>query len=233
MKKKLIISILLIIPFFSISQDISYGCSAGLNMAKWTGDANKFANDLSNEINLYDEFSEFSFSNKSRIGFVFGFFIDFKIKESFSIQPEIQYVQKGTKFSGNGSITMSNSTFRVKEVLVMQTDYIDLLVLAKFDLAKNNIKPYFIAGPGVSYLVSSKMKVKVTIENESDSDHEDYEGFKKVDANFNFGIGFDFAKTIRSDIRYQLGLSSIFKDEYSDGYEMKNRGLTFNLAVVF
>lgn len=237
MKSKIIISLLVLLPFFAISQEIHYGLSIGLNMAKYLGDANKFANDLSYEMNQNEGFSGFSFENKSRIGFIMGFFVDYQIRESLSIQTEIQYIQKGTNFSGNGSITIDdgwdNNTFYVKEDMILQTDYVDLTVLAKYFLGNDNVKPYLIAGPGISYLVSSRMKIKVEIDNESDSDSDKYEGYKNFDINFNIGAGFDFIEILRVDIRYQFGFIPVLKDEYDDDFKMRNGGFAINLTAIF
>ncbi|MCD4772302.1 MAG: PorT family protein [Bacteroidales bacterium] len=237
MKSKIIILLVVLIPFFVISQEIHYGLSVGFNMAKYLGDADKFANDLSNELNQIEDFSDFSFENKSRTGFGIGFFIDYQINKSLSIQPEIQYIQKGTNFSGDGIISVddgyNNYTFRVQEDMIMQIDYVDLNVLAKYLFGTENIKPYLIAGPGISYLVSSRMKVKVKIEDESDSESEKYDGFKNLDVNFNLGVGLDFAETLRADIRYQFGFIPVLKDEYDDGFKMQNGGFAINLVAIF
>lgn len=220
-----------------ISQDVKTGLSIGISSGRWLGDSDQFAKDLSNEMNKEDGFSGFLFNNKSRIGFSLGILVDCQVKKAFSIQPEIYFIQKGAKFSGSGNITVDDGwdsyTFAVEEDIIIQTDYIDLLVLAKYYLSKSSVKPYLLAGPGIGYLISSKMKVKVTIEDESDSQSEKYEGFKKIDANFSFGAGLDFVETIRLDIRYQFGLIPVLKDEHSDGYNLRNGVLAFNLIAVF
>lgn len=238
MKTKLIMLLLVLIPFISMGQEKKSGLFIGLNMAKWIGDADKFATDLSNGMNQNEGFSGFSFKNRSRVGFAIGFFIDYQIKESLSIQPEIQYIQKGTKFSGSGRITIDDGysciSYHIDADMIMRTDYLELLVLAKYNLSKRNVKPYIIAGPGVGYLIVSKMKVKVTVQgSDSDSDTEKYDGFQRVEASLAIGGGFDFSESIRFDIRYQFGLIPVLKDEYDDGFKMRNGGFAINLVAVF
>lgn len=237
MKKLIVVVSFLLIPFMLLCQDKKSGMSFGVNLGKWRGDADQFAKDLTNEINQEPGFSGFSFTNKPRVGFSMGFFIDYPIVNSFSIQPELNFIFKGTKLSSDGLVTIQDGyeqfTFEVTEDVIMQTNYLDLLVLAKYNLSKGKVKPYILAGPGVSYLVTSKMKIKVTVEDESETDSEKYEGFKNMDASINVGFGLELSKSLRIDARYQFGLVSIFQDQYSDGYNILNGGLAFNLVIAF
>jgi hypothetical protein len=229
------IILIVLLPFLIKGQEIKSGLSIGLNSAKWIGDADLFADEVADGMNMEEGFNGFSFDNKSRIGFSLGFIVDCPVIKAFSIQPELYFIQKGTKLKGDGYITVNdgwnNYTFNVEEDLIMQTNYIDLLVLPKYNLSEGKVKPYILAGPGVGYLVTSKMKVKVKIEDESDSDSEDYEGFKNFDFNFNFGFGFDFSGSIRLDARYQLGIISILDD--GSGYDLRNSGIAVNLVAIF
>jgi len=239
MKNILIIILAILIPAGLLAQEKKKksGMTMGVNLAKWNGDADLFAKDLSDAINMEPGFSSFSFSNESRVGFVLGFFIEYPVLNSFSIQPELSFIQKGTKFAGNGRYTYDDGwesyTFDVEEDMIMQTNYLDLLALAKYNLANGKVIPYLLLGPGISYMVTSKMKVKVTIDGESESDSQKYKNFNKVDANVNLGFGLEFYKKARLEVRYQFGLVPILQDEYSDGYIMRNSGLAFNFVIVF
>ena len=219
------------IPLLSISQEKQYGLTMGLNFGKWMGDDDDFAQGLSDEMNYQEGFSGFSFDSKSRTGFSMGFFYDFPVKKSLSIQPEISYSQKGAKFTGDGMFSYYGEYYNVKSDMVMRLDYLDVLVLAKYSLTnESDIKPYFVAGLGAGYLVSSKMKVKVSVDGESDSETTDIEDCQKMDAHLNFGVGIDFSKALRIDARYGLGLSSIFQDE---SYKLKNGVISVGLAACF
>lgn len=238
MKKiSILLLVCLYLPFFISGQEVKTGLSIGINSAKWVGDADQFANELGMTMNMIEGMSGFSFDNKFRIGFSIGLIVDYQVKKAFSIQPELYYIQKGAKLEGDGLITVDDGwdyyTYTVEENLTMQTDYVDLLLLAKYNLSEGNVKPYIIAGPGLGYMVTSKMKVKVNVDGDSDSDSEKYDDFKDFDAHLNFGFGLDFSSTIRLDARYQLGIISILNDDTTSGYDLRNGGIAVNLVAVF
>jgi hypothetical protein len=229
MKNIILIVLVALVPILSIGQGLKYGMSLGVSLNKWHGDADKFAADLAYEMNHISSASGFSFSNKSRAGISIGIFADVPIQKSFSIQPELCYVQKGTKFKGQGQML----GYTVEETLIMQTDYLDLAVLAKLKLGQGQYKPYLIAGPGVGYLVRSKMKVKVSVAGESESDSEKMEDFKKMDAKICVGGGFRVLDTVGLEVRYQFGLVPVLEDESSDAYSLKNGGFVLNMVFNF
>lgn len=230
--------LIFIIPGVLISQNVKYGLLMGVTSASWRGDTDQFAQDFSNEVNDEEGYEGFDFSNKSRIGFSLGFFVDCQVKNEFSIQPALNYTQKGTKLIGDGSVTVIDGfdkfTFQVEEDVTMRLNYLDLLVLAKYNLTKGKLKPYLVFGPGVSFLVASKMKDKVTIEGESDTNTLDYDDtFNKFDANLTVGGGIDFHKRVRLEVSYQWGFISVLEYDSNDGFELYNGVLAFNVMVVF
>ncbi len=235
MKSIFFLSLIVLFPLFAISQEIHYGLSSGLTMSRFFGESDKLVNSLSNELNDYEDISGFSFRNLSRIGFAMGFFIDYQIKNSFSIQPEMQYIQKGAKFVGSGWVATKIGNlyypFFVNEDIIIQSNYIEITVLAKYSLDIDNLKTFLFAGPGISYLASSKTKIIVEIEDESDSKSGNFKGFKKTDAGIIFGGGIALSKTNIIEIRYHLGLIPLFKNK--NEYKIQNSSFTFNLTYIF
>jgi hypothetical protein len=67
-----------------------------------------------------------------------------------------------------------------------------------------------------------------TVEGESDSNTEKVDGYQKMEAHLNFGGGIDFSESIRIDVRYALGLTSVVKDE-----DFKNGVVSLSLAACF
>jgi hypothetical protein len=226
----LLIGLLVIIPLFSICQEQNSGLYVGVNFGKWLGDDDIFAQSLADEMNYQDGFSGFSFDSKSRTGFSMGFFYDFPVAKSVSIQPEFSYSQKGARFSGDGSFFYYGDSYSVKSEVVMRLDYLDVVVLTKYSLPGNGVKPYFAAGLGVGYLLSAQMKVKATVDGESDSNSSKMDGYKKLDAHLNFGAGIDFSDLIRIDLRYALGLTPILEE---DILNLQNGAISLNFAVCF
>jgi len=228
MKKIIAILIIGFFPILLIGQQARYGAIFGLNIANWRGDADNFADDLADGLNQFPGVSGFSFSNKPRLGFSAGFAADIPLINSWKIQPEITYSQKGAVFSGSGIV----SGFDAEETINFRTDYIDLLLLAKYHFTKGKTKPYVLAGPGTGYLVASKMKVEASIDGEMESDESKIGGLRVFQTNLCMGGGIDLGGTIKFEIRYQFGLSPIFEDDFSDGYKLKNGHLSFNLLLL-
>jgi outer membrane immunogenic protein len=219
---------MLFIPLFAVCQEKQGGLSVGLNFGKWTGDDDVFAHSLASEMNMQEGFSGFNFDSKSRTGFSMGFFYDFPINKSLSIQPEISYSQKGAKFSGNGRFNDYYNSYSVKSDVVMRLEYIDVVVLGKYSLVEGDVKPYFVAGLGFGYLISSQIKVSATVDGQSDSNSTKMDGFQKMDAHFDFGVGLDLFESIRLELRYALGLTSVSKEE-----DLKNGVISVNLGACF
>ncbi|RZL41864.1 MAG: PorT family protein, partial [Pedobacter sp.] len=73
--KKIIVSVLTIFTFgLTHAQEIDYGVKGGLNIANLTGDIE---------------------NAKSKVSLHVGGFVQFKVNEKFSVQPELLYSQQG------------------------------------------------------------------------------------------------------------------------------------------
>jgi hypothetical protein len=116
--------------------------------------------------------------------------------------------------------------------MIIQNDYIELPLLFKFTLRRNNeiLQPYFFAGPNIGYLIISKIKVNGKLNGESSSETEDYEGNKDLDLGLNAGGGIKY-KEFSIELRYQKGLQPILTDEASDGLEIMANFLSINLLI--
>lgn len=210
---------------FSFGQKNTTTIYGGLNLAKWTDDANEFANDLAREMVAVGGFSEFKFKNESRLGFTIGFKIDFPISGNVSFQPGVFYSQKGTVFNGEGIF----ENIFLEEKLTMITDYFDLPLLFKLNLLNGKNKLYLLGGPSLGYLINSKMKVTVKVLGQSESDTDELKNCKYLNASIVFGAGIEFIDKIRAEIKYDAGLTSINDD---DSYILKNGVISICLAYI-
>jgi hypothetical protein len=231
MKKILLIALVIQLPFALTGQNASIGISIGVNLANWLGDDVLFAEDLAYGMNLSMGSSDFKFTSTSRTGFSAGFLVDYKLAKFFSVQPEISYSQKGAKFAGTGTVEFEGDYYSVKEDLIMQLDYVDFILLAKFSLTKSNIRPYIIAGPGAGYLVYSKIKVKVTVDGDTETDSSDTDIFNKWDYHVNVGGGFDFSGSARIEFRYYYFFNPVYEE--TGEYKLYNSVKSINLTVNF
>jgi Outer membrane protein beta-barrel domain len=145
---------------------------------------------------------------KFNLGFTVGVAVNVPLGSgSFSLQPELSFVQKGWKYDETG---YSSKT---------RLDYLELPVLIKATFGEAT-KFYINVGPSLGLGLDGKFE----IEYKNGSIKEDYdvefgEGddaettyFKKTDFGLQFGGGVLVAEKVMIDIRYSLGLSSLSND---------------------
>ena len=226
------------------------GTILGVSSSKWTGESDKFADVLTQGVILELENSGFEnvtgidFKNKSRIGLTLSFYLEQRLYKGIFIHPELAYTMQGTRFVTKGEIKFKYDyeyyTADMNQVLSMATNYFHIPVLLVYrfgDETEWRVKPFLQFGPYGSYLVVSKIKTKVTIDDESDSDEEKNDMIKKVDYGLTFGIGLDVltdkdkVNGVRFEFRYELGLNTLIKDEYNDGFIMRNRLFSINFGI--
>ena len=164
-------------------------------------------------------------SVKSRMGLVFGGFVTFEISDAFAIQPELLYTMKGGKASEGG------------EDLVVKLDYLEIPVLAKFNIpTEGSVKPCLFAGPAVALKLSAKYKWTGDGESETGDVSEIGIDVKGLDLGLVFGAGLKagMGETggIIVDIRYTLGLQKAAKAGDVD-VKIKNGGFSLMVGYSF
>jgi hypothetical protein len=209
---------------------ITFGVKYGYAMSKFTGDVlspNGATVTLSMASTVVesmavtdvDYFLDWSGTN----GTVGGFFVDIPVSKSFSIQPELLYVQKGSRptlkgedlldwYNGTdpdpmpadvvpGAIDINDLSAKLK----LSTTYIQVPVLIKANLMPqgNKVVPSIYAGPAIGLLVASKLSVADTLEY----DAKDW--VSGMDLALVFGVGVK-VKNVIFDVRYDMGLTNVF-----------------------
>ena len=145
--KKVIFSAIAVMAFgFANAQDVKYGIKGGLNISNFTGDTE-------------------GFDFKSKAGFNVGGFVEIKLSEKFSIQPELLYSSQGAKLENIGDYV--DDVFYTGDIK-FNFSYINVPVMFKYYVAE---KFSIEAGPQIGFLVSAKTKTKLdgfsqTVEND-------------------------------------------------------------------
>jgi hypothetical protein len=232
MKKKLLFVLVVLIPIILSGQAIKPGIFVGINLANWREDDVLFAEDWAYATRLILGSSDFQLTSEPRIGLSSGILVDFKLAKFLSLQPEISYSQKGAKFSGSGTITIDGTDHSLYADITMQLDYLDFVLNAKISLTKNKIKPYFITGLGLGYLVSSRGKEKDKIDGELYTESSKLNMFGKLDYHVNVGGGLDFSGLIRIEFRYYHFFNSVTEGSFSD-YILLNSVKSISLIICF
>lgn len=158
---------------------------------------------------------------KFNLGFTLGLGFNLPVGNGpISVQPELNFAQKGTKGDEDGSTAK------------LKLNYLEVPVLVKATFGEAT-KFYVNAGPSIGLGLGGKIKVSEgSFSGEADvkfGDGDDEEVFyieKKTDFGLQLGGGVIIAEKIMIDLRYGLGLSSL----YEDG-KVKNNVLQFTVGV--
>lgn len=131
----------------------------------------------------------------SRTSFHLGLFLEIPISERFSFQPEVLY-------SGQG--------FNLNDKAEYKLDYIQVPLMAKVYIVKGL---YAEAGPQFGFKVKEEVDYKSgaiggTIEVDPDDSV-----IKNFDTNLALGAGYKFDNGFSLSARYNLGLTSIVKED--------------------
>jgi opacity protein-like surface antigen len=227
MKKVLLVSAMALVAGFSYAQTITPKVGISLSTVS-DGD-------------------ESNVDTKSKIGFTLGAAFNFPITESFSIQPELSYVQKGTK-SKESYTDGPNPTDIYESENKITINYLEIPVLAKYSFGEGT-KFFLNAGPSLGFGLGGKTKREITqsyggqsasgeIEGDvkfGDLDEDAEEGDVYLDNRIDFGVqlgaGVLIANKIQIDVRYGLGLSALYDDAEDGAY--KNRVIQFTVGIPF
>lgn len=160
---------------------------------------------------------------KSKLGFTIGAGLNTPLGDGmFSLQPELNYVQKGAKAEYDNQDRTDKLTL----------GYLEVPVLVKVTFGEAT-KFYVNAGPSVGFGLGGKYKVEIGDNSEDvdvkfgDGDDEDkYYVEKGTDIGFQLGAGVIVAEKVMIDVRYGLGLTDLYDDT-----SMKNNVLQFTVGI--
>jgi hypothetical protein len=200
---------------------IKYGVKAGVNIANWQGEAVK---SLGNVVDLTNGLV----NTKSRTGFHIGGYLDIPVTENISIEPGLQYSQKGYTMLGDFNIDAlkfvgANASAKI------QADYIDIPLLLKTTISKG-LSVY--AGPQVSILVKNNLHLNAGIMGISlfSQDLNLTNNFKKTDIAMVGGMGYRFDNGFQVAAGYDYGLSRVDKNNSFKAY---NRAVKVSVGFTF
>lgn len=193
MKKLLFVSSFCIAAMFVVNaQSSRFGFTAGTSIA-----------------NYKTKYPGITFSNDSKAGLTAGILVDIPAGNNLSIQPALNYVQKGAQWEDAG------------EKGSMNINCIEVPVNFLYNTNGGSGTFFVGAGPSFAFNMSGKMKhndgtgeVEEDIEIGNDKDNDD---IKSLDAGGNFLAGYRFSNGFFLSAGYNLGLSNL--SLYSDDEE--------------
>ncbi len=167
-------------------------------------------------------------------GYGFGALVNYGFSNTFSLQPEVLYLQKGGR-------TASEST---NDFTQLTANYIEVPILAKAQFGGEKFKGFVVLGPYASYWVGGKTKSNILgdesnerIDFDNDLDDDGYRQ-NRLDFGLNGGIGMQYAigrGNIFLDARYGFGLSDMnrYKTDPEDYKKQSNRSAQLSLGYAF
>jgi hypothetical protein len=182
--------------------DLTVGIMAGVNYAT---------------VNQDPELGDVEFDH--RVGLLAGGFLDVRLNDVFSIEPEVLYSQKGAEVQGTGSNSDSEGTFKL--------DYIEVPVLLKFwvPVTNSGFRPFLFAGPAVGFEVNCSLEGEIlSVTGSTDCEETSVVNTKSPDFGGTVGGGIEFMagmQAVRVDARYTHGFTDI--NDSGDAREIRNR----------
>ena len=174
----------------------------GVNMSQVTGD------------NVFDD-------AEARFGIAGGIALRWPIAGAASLQPELNFAQKGTKLEDTPGIS---------EDVTYEVDYLEVPVLLRLDLPPAaGVSPAVFLGPALGIELSEQLRVRSGLLQGTDS-RSDLEDF---DLGVVGGVGFEFgpeATRVLVDLRTQVGVINLY--EIPDQQTIRNLDVRLSLGVV-
>lgn len=183
---------------------LHFGIRAGLNLA--------------NILKTNDN----SFSTQLKSGFNGGVFLELPIVNGFSVQPEVQFSQKGYKTTGSSLV---NGSYEYN----VTTNYIEVPILAKFSPSKSFA---IVIGPQYSFLTSTKTNFTSGNANYQQLVQNDNNNLKKNILGGVVGIEAGASNLIFS-ARYNLDFQQNNGDGSSTTPQYKNQVIAFGIGLRF
>lgn len=161
------------------------------------------------------------FSTGSKMGFNAAVFADLPLASVFSIQPELQFSQKGFRSTGS----FLGSPYEYKQT----TNFIEVPILAKIKPSANFA---ILAGPQFSFLSSTKTSFNVSNTSYEDIVKEENDNLRKNILGGVLGLEAS-SKNFLVGLRYNLDFQANNGDGTSTTLKYKNQVTSLYIGVTF
>ena len=211
MRKMSITTLLVAIVFTTAAQKTRIGISAGINSASMVAHAGGV-----------------SVHTDGRIGIMFGLTGDVQVAERFSVQPALNFVQKGYKYKETDVNYVYTDEIRV--------NYLEVPINVIFRPQSPKVQFFLGAGPSFAFALSGTEKENDngTIDewDLSFGSDENNDDMRAVDVGLNFLAGIELPNRLSFVVNYNLGLSNLVPGSDVDG-SIKNNYVGFKIGYMF
>jgi len=192
----------------SIQAQTTFGVRAGVNIATVNFEADGL-----------------DVSPDSRVGLTIAGIANIGITETFSVQPEVHFIQKGYK------ITLEFLGETLEETLKL--NYLEIPIHAKYKFGQENVGGFVMAGPAIGFALNGEAESCDGGDCVSeDLEFDDDDGFNRFEVGLSVGGGVTIGSNFFVDIRYVLGLTNLAEDD-ADGTKATNRGFQIGAGYMF
>lgn len=187
--------------------------------------------------------ASFNESNASKVnknlntGYGAGVYAEIAVSDKLSLKPSVNFMKKGVKLTNR----YTEESTSVKQNITTNLNYLEVPVLAIYNIKGNEGKWFIGAGPSAGYGLSGKLKGDVEISDGNNSNKESFSvhAFKKESNNganfkrFDLGLeavaGHNINKNLAVQLNYLHGLNNIASSSEFDGNRFKNRNIMMSL----
>jgi Outer membrane protein beta-barrel domain len=168
-------------------------------------------------------------------GAAFGAFVEINLGNRFTLQPEVNFVQRGVTLENETGVSWKGpdfgypNAFNVVGFKQRETlNYIDIPLMVERNFGGGSFGAYVAAGPGIAFALGGKGREEVTVQNTTaedpnaeQTDRSEYvvemgsgrnDMYKGFDLNLNLGGGLIFLLErgeIGIDLRYTHGIKAL------------------------
>jgi Outer membrane protein beta-barrel domain len=196
-----------------------FGIRAGLSVSNWQGDA---VQTLQSALSFTGGY----LGTASKPGFHAGGYATIPVSEMVSIEPGVQYSQKG--YTVNGELDIKSFDFLSTRAEV-QMHYIDVPVFIKVKPA-GGLTIY--AGPQFSYMLKTNLRARAAVLgfNLLNKTIDITNAFNRTDIALAGGVGYEFKNGFNINAGYDYGLSRIDKNS---NFNARNRNIKVSVGFNF
>jgi hypothetical protein len=169
----------------------------------------------------FDYAEDFDVDPKNRVGLVVGVYLEWLGTPFFSLLTEAHYVQKGMVNENLRTDEFGHPMSPVEES--NRVDYLSIPILAKVAFGTGRVRPYFVLGPRIDFLLGYESRILKDI----------YEGFEDKNMGGTIGIGVE-RKTNLLNMLLELRYSPDFTDAFEkDVLNVKNNSFEILFGLGF
>lgn len=197
-----------------VSAQNRFGFFGGLNIASQGGDMEEVGDELAREFQIqFNGTWESETSSSTGFGAGFSYFVE--TSETFGIQVEGQYIQRGSKIQTAGQdITTGGLPPSLVVTTTFKLKYLEIPILARYSPSPDaKVRPVFLGGFDIGVKTGADLEVEVSGSSQSQDMSSGYEDFT-FGALLGVGMDVQTGKTahLLVQARYYLGLTDPIDD---------------------